>query len=112
MVDITTPSTRTRRLSILDSAMPVGYIVGLPLGTFIKNSLGYVVLYSISTTVVFLAMVYVVFVVRDNRKQMVAEGTNTEKPPVLGCNKGMMCLVIITCSNISQNQTCSQHCAR
>jgi len=89
MVDITTPSTRTRRLSILDSAMPVGYIVGLPLGTFIKNSLGYVVLYSISTTVVFLAMVYVVFVVRDNRKQMVAEGTNTEKPPVLGCNKDL-----------------------
>ena len=90
MVDITTPSTRTRRLSILDSAMPVGYIVGLPLGTFIKNSLGYVVLYSISTTVVFFAMVYVGCVVTDNRKQKVAEGTNTEKPPVLGCNKGIM----------------------
>merc|ERR1712055_279117 len=42
MVDITKPETRTRRLSILDSFIPVGFIAGLPFGTYIKNNFGLV----------------------------------------------------------------------
>ena len=68
MVDITTTETRTRRLSILDSFMPIGFIVGLPFGTFIKNNFGLVVLFSIAAGITFIAMVYVFFVVKDSRK--------------------------------------------
>ena len=37
MSDITTPDTRTRRLSFLDAFMPIGFIIGLPIGTWLRN---------------------------------------------------------------------------
>ena len=37
MADITTPDTRTRRLSFLDAFMPIGFIIGLPIGTWLRN---------------------------------------------------------------------------
>ena len=92
MVDITTPETRTRRLSVLDSFMPIGFIVGLPFGTFVKNNYGLVCLYSIAAGIVFIAMVYVFFVVNDSRKnfdeEKKQEVKNTKSDVVLGCNKG------------------------
>ena len=92
MVDITTPETRTRRLSILDSFMPIGIIVGLPFGTLIKNNLGLVVLYSIAAGITIIAMVYVFFVVKDRRKnfdeEKKQEVKNTKSDVVLGCNIG------------------------
>ena len=92
MVDITTTETRTRRLSILDSFMPIGFIVGLPFGTFIKNNLGLVVLYSIAAGITLIAMVYVFLVVKDSRKnfdeEKKLEVKNTKSDVVLGCNKG------------------------
>ena len=38
MSDVTTPDTRTRRLSFLDAFMPIGFIIGLPIGTWLRNS--------------------------------------------------------------------------
>jgi len=87
MVDITTPELRTRRLSVLDSFMPIGFIVGLPFGTFIKKTLGYVVLYSIASGVIFIAMVYVFFVVKDSRKEKKQEDKEPKSEIALGCNK-------------------------
>ena len=37
MSDVTTPDTRTRRLSFLDAFMPIGFIIGLPIGTWLRN---------------------------------------------------------------------------
>ena len=92
MVDITTAETRTRRLSILDSFMPVGFIVGLPFGTFIKNNYGLVSLYSVAAGIIFIAMVYVFFVVKDSRagfdEAKMQEVHNTKSNVVLRCNKG------------------------
>jgi predicted MFS family arabinose efflux permease len=92
MVDITTPETRTRRLSILDSFMLIGFIVGLPFGTLIKNNHGLVVLYSIAAGITLIAMVNVFFVVKDSRKNFDEEKKQEVKDMksgvVLGCNKG------------------------
>ena len=72
--------------------MPIGFIVGLPCGTFIKNSFGLVVLFSIAAGITFIAMVYVVFVVKDSRKnfdEKKMQGVkNTKSDVELGCNKG------------------------
>ena len=37
MADITSPETRTRRLSLLDCFMPIGFCIGLPLGTWLRQ---------------------------------------------------------------------------
>ena len=37
MSDVTTAETRTRRLSFLDAFMPIGFIIGLPIGTWLRN---------------------------------------------------------------------------
>merc|ERR1712142_719103 len=46
---------------------------------------------------VFMAIVYVGFVLSDSRKQKVAEKTKSEKVPVLGCNKDLfssLCIIV------------------
>ena len=68
--------------------MPIGFIVGLPFGTFIKKPLGYVVLYSIASGVIFIAMVYVFFVVKDSRKEKKQKDKEPKSEIALGCNKG------------------------
>ena len=72
--------------------MPIGFIVGLPFGTFIKNNLGLVVLYSIAAGITLVAMLYVFFVVKDSRKnfdkEKKQEVKDTKPDVVLGCNKG------------------------
>ena len=92
MVDITTPETRTKRLSLLDSCMPIGMILGLPVGTYIKNNCGLVPLYSVAAGVVFLAMVYVFFFVKDSREDFdqakLKQVQNTKYEVVLRCDKG------------------------
>ena len=67
MVDITTPEDRTRRMSILDSALPAGLVLGLPVGSYVRNTYGLVPLYSLATGVTLLAMVYVLLVVKESR---------------------------------------------
>jgi len=91
MVDITKQDTRTRRLSLLDSFLPIGFTVGLLFGTYIKNNFGLVTLYSVAAGIIFLAMVYMYFLVKDSRKTFDAakmkEARNTKSNIVLGCNK-------------------------
>ena len=66
MVDITNPETRTRRLSILDSFIPIGFLTGLPLGTFLKNQFGYVLVFCVGCLAVLLCIVYVVFLLKED----------------------------------------------
>eukprot|EP00092_Neocalanus_flemingeri_P036288 GFUD01039510.1.p1 GENE.GFUD01039510.1~~GFUD01039510.1.p1 ORF type:complete len:539 (-),score=81.11 GFUD01039510.1:778-2394(-) len=91
MIDITTPDTRTRRLSILDGFMPIGFITGLPFGTYIKNNFGFVPLFSVAAGIIILAILYVFFFVKDSRKDFdetkMQEVENTKSNVVLGCNK-------------------------
>ena len=67
MVDITNtnPDTRTRRLSILDSFIPIGFLTGLPLGTFLKNQFGYVLVFCVGCLTVLLCILYVVFLLKE-----------------------------------------------
>ena len=79
MVDITTPANRTRRLSFLDSFMPIGFVIGLPLGTFIKKTYGYVTLYSMAACVILSCILYVVFVVKEEKKKVKQPEDQTEE---------------------------------
>ena len=54
-------------MSVLDSFMPMGFMLGLPLGTFLKAQHGSTVLYLTGVLTVSLAMVYVALVVKDSR---------------------------------------------
>ena len=69
MVDITntSPETRTRRLSILDSFIPIGFLTGLPLGTFLKNQFGYVLVFCVGCLAVLACILYVVFVLKEEQ---------------------------------------------
>ena len=66
MADITTPETRTRRLSLLDCFMPIGFCIGLPLGTWLRNNHGFVALYLTAGSMVLLAMLYVLFILKES----------------------------------------------
>ena len=68
MVDITSPETRTKRLSFLDSFMPIGFLMGLPLGVYIKNNYGYITVFSIASCVMTTCILYVIFMVKEKKK--------------------------------------------
>ena len=46
--------------------MPIGFLIGLPLGPLIKNQLGYVPLFSIAALVTLSAIIYVIFVMKES----------------------------------------------
>ena len=77
MVDITAPETRTRRLSFLDSFMPIGFLIGLPLGVYIKNNCGYITVFSIASCVIFTCILYVIFMVKE-KKRIVEKSEESE----------------------------------
>ena len=66
MSDITDPATRTRRLSLLDCFMPIGFCIGLPLGTWIRNNHGFVALYTTAGSMILVAMLYVAFSLKES----------------------------------------------
>ena len=68
MVDITSPQTRTRRLSFLDSFMPIGFLIGMPLGVYIKNKCGYITVFAIASCVMVTCILYVIFMVKEKKK--------------------------------------------
>lgn len=82
MVDITAKETRTRRLSLLDAWMPIGFMVGTPVGVWIRNHYGLVTLYTVATAVSLSAIIYVLFVVRESRSRQ-KDGTQD----TIHCNK-------------------------
>ena len=64
-------------MSVLDSFMPMGFMLGLPLGTFLKQRYGSTVLYLTGVLTVSLAMGYVALVVKDSRRTGVKEDKRT-----------------------------------
>ena len=73
MVDITTDRTRTRRLSFLDAFWEIGYLIGVPLGTYIKNQHGYIAVFSVAAVVILACILYVIFIVKEKEKHQTGE---------------------------------------
>ena len=79
MVDITSPTSRTRRLAILDSSMSIGGLIGLQLGTLLKNKFGFIAVFTTGTAVVSVALAYLVFFIKENKRQQ--EQVQADKEP-------------------------------
>ena len=75
-------------MSNLDSALPAGLVVGLPVGSYVRNTYGLVPLYSLATGVTLLAMVYVLWVVKESRGEEGRIQAIQDTKPVLVFNKG------------------------
>ena len=73
MVDITTDQSRTRRLSFLDAFWEIGVLIGVPLGTYIKNNHGYIAVFSVAAGVLFSCILYVIFLVMEKEKPQSGE---------------------------------------
>jgi hypothetical protein len=84
--------SRTWRLSVLDSFMPLGFMVGLPLGTALKNACGPTIVFITGAVTVVIAMLYVLFFVKDNRGLVREGAVKPDTSEVLGkfpgCNRG------------------------
>ena len=87
MVDITSPETRTKRLSFLDSFMPIGFLIGLPLGTLIRSNFGYVALYLTAACNILTAILYVAFILKESIKKD-TNNDNDEGKITIKPNKG------------------------
>ena len=70
MADITTPQERTRRLAILESFIPLGLLISLSGGTYLKETYGFVVVFATSTAVSCLALLYTVVFVVDSKHRV------------------------------------------
>ena len=66
IVDITSEENRTTRMAVVDAFYGVGYLVGLPIGTYIKKEFGYVPLFSLTLGLVICAMIYVAVFIKDS----------------------------------------------
>ena len=93
MVDLTntSPETRTRRLSILDSFIPIGFLTGLPLGTFLKNKFGYVLVFCVGCLAILLCILYVVFVLKEEKGPSASE-KDKDGELTVKLNKGLFFL--------------------
>jgi len=98
MVDTVHPSTRTWRMSLLDSFMPMGFLVGFPLGTFLNNTYGPTVLYLTGVVIISIAMLYIFFVVKDHKALREAKKEAADASLVLGkfpgCNLGIFSWIL------------------
>jgi len=66
MVDITSEENRTTRMAVSDAFYSIGYLIGLPLGTYIKKAFGYVQLFTLTLSLVVLALLYAAFFLKDS----------------------------------------------
>ena len=69
MADITTPQERTRRLAILESFIPLGLLLSIPGGTYLKTEYGFVVVFSVSLASSLLALLYTWACVQESRQR-------------------------------------------
>ena len=92
IVDITTEENRTSRLAITDAFLGLGYLIGIPLGTRLKNLFGYNVLFSVCLGLAILAMIYAGIFIEDSYHLVTDEkkkAFNDEREfNVLKCDKG------------------------
>ena len=98
MVDITTDRSRTRRLSFLDAFWEIGILIGVPLGTYIKNQHGYIAVFSVAAGVLFSCILYVIFVVKEKEKPQTAEESeeSAELKIKLDKSKKLKCFRLMT----------------
>ena len=66
IVDITTEENRTARMSIVNAFYGLGWLIGLPLGTYIKKHLGYVPLFSFTLILALGTILYVMLFVKES----------------------------------------------
>ena len=97
MVDITTDQTRTRRLSFLDAFWEIGFLIGVPLGTYIKNQHGYIAVFSVAAGVLFSCILYVIFVVKEKEKPQAGEPEESAELKIkLDKSKKIKCFRLMT----------------
>ena len=53
-------------MAVTDAFFGVGYLIGLPIGTYIKKEFGYVPLFSITLGLVICAMIYAAVFLKDS----------------------------------------------
>ena len=102
MVDITTTETRTRRLSFLDAFWEIGYLIGVPLGTYIKKQFGYIAVFTTAAAVIFSCILYVIFMVKEKKKidNSEEEEVNADDDLKIKLDKGLCLCQCFNCINI------------
>ena len=94
LIDITTEENRTTRMAVLDAFYSVGYLIGLPLGNYIKKSFGYVPLFGVTLTLTIITMFYVAFFIKDSyalvSEEKKKEFDEEREKNELKCNTGMV----------------------
>ena len=68
IADITTPETRTKRMSLLNGLSPVGSNIGKALSGMIKSNLGLMYNFIIGLTVTLISTLYVLLFVTDSQE--------------------------------------------
>ena len=91
-MDITTEENRTARLAVTDAFFGIGYLVGLPLGTRLKQYFGYNVLFTVTLVLSLAAILYAVVFVKDSYHLLTEEKRKgfdeDRKSNVIRCEKG------------------------
>ena len=70
---------------MLDSFIPIGFLTGLPLGNLIRDRYGYCAVFSVGCMSILLCVIYVLFLVKENKKPKTA---NEEEGLTVNLNKG------------------------
>ena len=113
MVDITTPSTRTRRLAILDSFVSIGGLIGLQLGTFLKKKFGFITVFSIGASLIVVSLLYLVFFVKEKKREKEERSCAEEKVEDLTIRlDGGEVLVVLSDGEVTVEQSAGGQCGR
>ena len=67
VVDTTTEEARTRRLTVLDAFLYIGYSLGSKLGVLLKQDFGYTTLFLCNIGLLIITIFYVIFLVREKK---------------------------------------------
>ena len=96
MSDVSSPEARTRRFAILDSFAFIGRMIGLPIGTFIKNNYGFLPIYIAASLIVLVCIIYVLLGLKESvKKEQKDETLANNKPNITDWCKGFWSLTII-----------------
>ena len=92
IVDVTTKENRTARIAIVEAFYGLGWLIGLPLGTYVNKYLGSVALYLTGLVLSTITIGCVALFVKDNYHPVSEEQpTGSPSDPriiKMGCNKG------------------------
>ena len=92
IVDVTTTENRTARIAIVESFYALGWLIGLPLGTYVNSHFGSVALYMTGLVLSIITIGFVALCVKDNYHtvhEAHPTGSPTEPQIIkMGCNKG------------------------